>query len=157
LKNNNKAQVSLEYMVMLGVSLLIFATIIAYSMNMLGSVQSQLSVDTGYKAVEEIKEAVDFIYVHGHPSKIRRSVTVPAGVENITILDNVVKMQISTGYQLTDIYDVTKGNMTGIEFLAFVCPTEIATGRVVCRQGTYIIDLQSMPLSAEYTVNITAG
>jgi uncharacterized protein (UPF0333 family) len=152
LKNKNKGQVSLEYMVMLGVSLLIFATIIAYSLNMLGSVKSQLSVDTGYKAVEEIKEAADFIYVHGHPSKIRRSVSVPAGVENISIDGHVVRIQVSTGYQVTDIYDVTKGNMTATEFLAFVCPP--AGG---CRQGTYIIDLQSMPLSSNYTVNITAG
>ena len=155
MKNKNKGQVSLEYMVMLAVSLLIFATIIAYSLNMLGSVKSQLSVDTGYKAVEEIKEAADFIYVHGHPSKIRRSVSIPEGVENISIQDNVVRIKVSTSYSVTDIYDVTKGNMTALDFLAFVCPN--VGGRVVCRQGTYIVDLQSMPTSGAYTVNITAG
>lgn len=149
----NTGQASLEYMVMLGVSLLIFAAIIAYSINMLGNVRSQLSVDSAYKAVEEIKEASDFIYVHGHPSKIRRNIRIPGNIENITVDGSLVKLRISSTNSFTDIYDITKGNMTATDALGFIC--QVSGGSIVCREGNYILNFESM--ESGYTVNITAG
>lgn len=146
---NIKGQASLEYMVMLGISLLIFAAIIGFSMNMVNNVKNQLGVDTAYKAVEEIKEASDFIYVHGHPSKIRRNVQIPSGVENITISGSLVKMSISTGESYTDIYDVIKGNVTADGAVGFMCRNE------ECKGGTYVLDFES--LESGYSLNISAG
>lgn len=138
-------------MVMLAISLLIFAAIIGFSMNMVNNVKSQLGVDSAYKAVEEIKEASDFIYVHGHPSKIRRNIQIPSSIEGITVSNNLVKMSISTGESYSDIYDLTKGNITADSAIAFICRGESNA----CQGGTYILDFESM--ESGYSLNISAG
>jgi uncharacterized protein (UPF0333 family) len=145
----NSGQASLEYMVMLAISLLIFAAIIAFSLGMVTNVKSQLNVDSAFKAVQEIKEASDFIYVHGHPSKIRRTVRIPQGVENITISNNLIRISVSTGSSFTDIYDISKANITANDALTFICSNG------VCREGNYILNLESM--ESGYDVNITSG
>lgn len=147
----NKAQSSLEYMVMLALSLIIFAAIITFSMTMLGSVRSQLSTDSAYKAVEEIKESADFIYVHGDPSKIRRTIRIPANVENVTLNGSLIMLSISVGQGITDIYDISKGNITADDAVNnYLCVNS------TCREGNYPLNFQSID-STGYNVNITAG
>jgi uncharacterized protein (UPF0333 family) len=145
----NRGQASLEYMVMLAISLLIFAAIIAFSLTLINNVKSQLGVDSAFKAVEEIKEASDFIYVHGHPSKIRRNVRIPSGIDNVTISGNIIRLSVSTGPSYTDIYDVSKANITADRVVDFICSNG------VCKEGNYVFNLESM--ESGYDVNITAG
>ncbi len=138
-------------MVMLAISLLIFAAIIAFSLSLVNNVKSQLGVDSAFKAVEEIKEASDFIYVHGHPSKIRRNVRIPSGIDNMTISGNIIKLSIMTGNSYTDIYDISKANITATDAVNFVCLNG------VCREGNYIFNMESMESPPGYDVNITHG
>lgn len=138
---------------MLAISLLIFGAILFVAIGMITESTSQLGVDSAFKAVEEIKEAVDFIYVHGHPSKIRINVRIPSNIENISIAENLIKMSISTGQSYTDIYDIAKGNITADDAIDFMCP-EISGGRA-CREGTYVLNVES--LETGYDVNITRG
>lgn len=146
----NKAQASLEYMVMLAISLLIFGAILYVVMNMLTSSTSQRGIDSAFKAVEEIKEAADFVYVHGHPSKVMRKVRIPSNIENISIAENLIRISISTGISYTDVYDLSRANITAKDTIDFICPLE--TGRY-CREGTYILNVESMETG--YDVNIT--
>jgi hypothetical protein len=111
-----------------------------------------LGVDAAFKAVEEIKEASDFIYVHGHPSKIRRNVRIPPNVENVTFSENLIKISIETGPSYTDIYDVTKSNVTAKEALDFICPPP----EYACKGGNYVLNLESLD-EGGYSVNISAG
>jgi len=152
----NTGQASIEYMVMMAVSLLIFAAILGFSLNMFSGVRSELAVGSSFKAVQEIKEAADFIYVHGHPSKIRRNVQLPSNIENLTIQDKLIKIRIMAGKGMfTDIYDVAKGNITALEALDYMCPTNFGTK--TCNEGNFILNMESMEASTGYAVNITAG
>jgi len=137
----NKAQASVEYMVTLAISLLIFGAILFVAIGMITESGSQLGVDSAFKAVEEIKEAADFIYVHGHPSKIKINVHIPSNIENISIAGNLIKMSISTGQSYTDIY--------ADDAIDFMCSGG------VCRGGTYVLNVES--LETGYDVNITRG
>jgi len=138
-------------MVMLALSLIIFAAIITFSMTMLSGVRSQLATDSAFKAVEEIKESSDFIYVHGHPSKIRRNVRIPSNVENITLNGSLIKMTVSTGQSYTDIYDITKANITASDAMSYLCKGS------VCREGNYLLNVESIDSSTGYNVNISAA
>jgi len=137
-------------MVMLALSLIIFAAIITFSMTMLSGVRSQLATDSAFKAVEEIKESADFIYVHGHPSKIRRNVRIPSNVENVTLDGSLIKITVSTGQSFTDIYDITKGNITAADAMSYLCSGGI------CREGNYLLNVESLD-STGYNVNISAA
>jgi hypothetical protein len=137
-------------MVMLALSLIIFAAIITFSMTMLSGVRSQLASDSAFKAVEEIKESADFIYVHGHPSKIRRNVRIPANVENVTLNGSLIRISVSTGQSYTDIYDITKANITAVDAMSYLCYGG------VCREGNYLLNVESID-STGYNVNISAA
>ena len=151
----NKAQSSLEYMVMLALSLIIFAAIITFSMTMLSGVRSQMASDSAFKAVEDIKESADFIYVHGDPSKIRSSIRIPSNVENITIEGSLIMISISSGQSTTDVYDISKGNITATDAINYLCPTQGLSG-TGCREGDYLLNFQSID-SSGYNVNISAA
>lgn len=140
-------------MIMLALSLIIFAAIITFSMSMLSGVRSQLASDSAFKAVEEIKESADFIYIHGHPSKIRRNVRIPANVENITLEGNIIRITVSTGQSTTDIYDITKANITASDALSYLCSSG------VCREGNYLLNFESIDAidPTSYNVNITGA
>ncbi len=140
----NLGQASLEYMVMLGISLTIFAAILYLTTVLISSSTSQIGVDSALRSVERIKEAADFIYIHGHPSKTRINVQVPSNIEDISIQNHVVKFRIYAGLGYTDIYDVTKGNLTSN--LEAICYGGY------CREGYYVLNVESTDLGV---INIT--
>lgn len=143
-----RGQASLEYMVMLALSLGIFASILYVTNSLITSSSTQIGADAAFRAVEGIKEASDFIYTHGHPSKTQINVRIPSNIENISIGNKIVRIGISSGLSYTDIYDVTRGNMTSD--LSVICPS----GN--CREGYYVLNVESMnPALGGYDVNIT--
>lgn len=135
---------------MLAISLLIFGAILFVSVNLVNKYTSQMAVDNVFRAVEEIKEATNFVYVHGHPSKIRIKTHIPSRIENISIRGNLIKMSVSTGQSYTDVYDITKANVTADDAIGFICSGG------VCREGYYVLNVASLDAGlAGYDVNIT--
>lgn len=136
-----KAQASLEYMIMLAISLTIFSAVIYVTSILITSSSLQVGVDAAQRAVEKLKTAADFVYVHGHPSRTEVNVYIPPNVENVTILDtnNSVVVRVSVGEGYTDIYSVTKGKIRGD--LSFVN-----------KEGYYVFRVESV---SNEDINIT--
>lgn len=143
-----KAQASLEYMVMLAISLGIFAAILYVSTFLISTSTTQVSLDTAFRAVQTIREASDFIYIHGHPSKIQTQIRIPTNVEEIKIANRSVKLSITSYNSYTDIYEVTKGNLTSD--ISLICPTPRS-----CKSGNYVFVFESLAPGMGYDVNIT--
>ncbi|HIE33787.1 MAG TPA: hypothetical protein EYP86_01445 [Candidatus Altiarchaeales archaeon] len=144
----SKSQASLEYMTMIALSLVIFLGVLYVATTMMTTSSIQISVDTAYRAVQGIKEGADFIYVHGHPSKIQSNIRIPSNVENISIHDQVIRMRLSLGDAYTDVYAVAKGNLnSSVE--SNICTTE------ACSEGNYIFVFNSMDPATGYDVSIT--
>ncbi|OYT27474.1 MAG: hypothetical protein B6U97_01490 [Candidatus Altiarchaeales archaeon ex4484_96] len=144
----NKAQVSMEYMVVLGISLAVVVSVLLVVNNMINSSTTKVSISSAYTAMEGIREAADFIYVTGHPSKIQKSVFVPTGVAEAEIDDRVVRFRVEVASPIdssyTDIYAVTKGEMTGVICLG------------PCHEGNYKLIFESIdPQLGLEDVNIT--
>ncbi len=134
-------QASLEYMIILALSLIVFSSIL-YVTNILISTSSvQVGVDAAYRAVDKLRDASDFIYVHGHPSRTEISVYIPPNIEGMDILDsnNSIRARVSVGQSYTDIYGVTKGQVFG----------NLST---VGKEGYYLFRVES---TSESSINIT--
>ncbi|MFH1721308.1 MAG: hypothetical protein ABH950_01745 [Candidatus Altiarchaeota archaeon] len=149
-KKNNSGQASLEYMIMLALSLAVFSAILYVSSGLLNNSTTQIGVDAASRGVTQIKEAADFIYVHGHPSKTQVNVYVPPNIENVEIDNQTISFRVSVGMAYTDVYAITKGNIT-----AEVCPNDQSCMKT--NQGYYLLNVESLddpgnPLDA---VNIT--
>jgi len=142
-----KAQVSLEYMIMLGISLVVLVAVLLVVNNMINTSTIQVSVSSASTAVEGIREAADFIYVTGHPSKIQKSIFIPNNVVKTTITGKTILFRLAIGStkgsSYTDIYAITKGNLTGS-----ICSDE-------CHEGNYILVFESVDPRKGLDVNIT--
>lgn len=135
-----KAQASLEYMVMLALSLGIFAAILYVVSTLLSTSSIQIGIDSSIRASNRMREAADFVYVHGHPSKMQINVYIPPNVEEVSILDNkTINIKVSIKNAYTDIYDMAKGNIAG----------DIST---MAREGYYVVSVES---NEDNTINIT--
>jgi hypothetical protein len=126
-----KAQSSLEYIIMLAISLGVF-TVILYVINtMVSSSSSQIGTDAAFRAVEEIKEGVDFVYVHGDPSKTQVSIYIPPNIQSISVNVKEISIRLDVLPSYTDIYSIAKANIT-------------ATGLAsITHEGYYLLDIES--------------
>ena len=138
---DSKAQASLEYMVMLALSLAVFTAIIYATSILITTSSIQVGVDSTQRAVDKVKTAADFIYVHGHPSRTEINVYIPPNIENFSLLDtnNSIRATVSVGDTNTDIYGVTKGNVYG----------DLSA---VNKEGYYLLRVES---TSEDSINIT--
>ncbi|MBD3260290.1 MAG: hypothetical protein GF334_01210 [Candidatus Altiarchaeales archaeon] len=109
-----KGQASLEYMVMLGLSLGVFAAILYFSSTLIASTSAQIGVDSAFRAVNHMQESSDFIYIHGYPSKTQINVYIPPSVEDVTIFNNnSINVRVGVGEYYTDVHGVTRGLVQG--------------------------------------------
>jgi len=134
-----KSQASLEYMVMLALSLGIFVAILYVATSLISTASSHIGIDSAYRAVQEIREKADFIYIHGHPSKTQSNVYISPSVENVSINGKTVRIRVSVDHSYTDIYAITKGQLTG----------DLSS---IKREGYYVLNIESTPNDL---VNIT--
>ena len=136
-----RAQASLEYMVMLALSLIIFSAIVYGTSILISSSSMQVGVDSAQRAVEKLKSSADFVYIHGFPSRTEVNVYIPPNIENLTILgtNNSVMARVSVGETYTDIYGVTKGKIYG----------DLSD---VNKEGYYVFRVES---TSEDSINIT--
>ena len=133
-------QASLEYMVMLALSLAIFSAILYVTSSLISTSSAQVGVDSAYRAVEKLRDSSDFIYVHGHPSKTQVNVYIPPNVEEVSILNNnTFKMRIGIGASYTDIYSVAKGRVYG----------DLSD---IIREGYYVFKVES---SSDTEINVS--
>ena len=102
-------------MIMLAISLMIFSAVLYVTSSLINPSSSQVGLDSAYRAVDKMRAAADFVYVHGHPSRTEINVYIPPNIENLTIRDtnNSICASVSVGENYTDIYGVTKGKVYG--------------------------------------------
>ncbi|RLI93873.1 MAG: hypothetical protein DRO90_02975 [Candidatus Altiarchaeales archaeon] len=131
---------------MLALSLIIFVGILYIATTLITTSSIQVNVDAAYRAVQDIKESADFIYVHGHPSRIQTNIRIPSNVENITLNNKLIRLRVSVGSMYTDIYAIARGNITSN---LGICSSGI------CREGNYLFVFTSTDPATGYDVNIT--
>ncbi len=140
MREKKAGQASLEYMVMLALSLGVFSAILYVTSTLIATTNAQVGVDSAYRAVEKIRDSTDFIYVHGHPSRTQVNVYIPPNIEQISVLNNnTISIRVGIGPSYTDIYSVSKGQVFG----------NLSN---VGREGYYVFRIES---SSDIEINIT--
>ncbi len=131
-----KAQVSMEYMMVVGFSLLMIMPIIAiYGMER-QSINNQVNAKQAGNIAKKIVDSAETVYYLGKPAKTTLKVYMPSNVERIEINNREIVFKVRVGKLLTDIVGTSQVNMTG----------NLSTG-----QGIQYIDIAA----DNYVVNIT--
>lgn len=110
-----KAQASIEFFMVVSVAFLIFSAVI-YSIN-LSMIQSDktLTLASSQRAVQQLKMFSDMAFYHGNPSEFTAYVHIPKGAVNFSAANKTIMIRIQTN-PYTDVYAITKGNLTPVNF-----------------------------------------
>jgi len=125
---------------MLALSLGIFAAMLYVVSTLVTSSGVQIGLDAAIRASNKMREAADFVYVHGHPSKTQVNVYIPPNIERVDILDNkTFNLRLAVRDSYTDVYDIAKGTILG-------------NMSAMRQEGYYVVSVES---NSDNTINVT--
>ncbi len=107
----NKAQAALEYMMIVGMVLLILVPIVLYAYQ-----QNEISIRTSQArlAASQISSAADSLHAQGPGAKTFIDVFLPSGYGSQSYASgNTIDLKIQTPAGMNDIIEITKANLTG--------------------------------------------
>ena len=100
-KLNNYAQISMEYIIILGFVMFVIIGVLGVALFYSGSVKDQIRITQVNNFAEKVVSTAETVYYYGEPSKSTISVYLPENVKNITIIDNelFISTQVSSGLE----------------------------------------------------------
>lgn len=108
-----KAQTSLEYILIVGFSLLVVGVLWTTSVSDMDNTQWELNLASAKNSVNRIANTADIAYVHGSPTQIYLSVDFPSNIENVYIQGNSVTLELRWKGFLRNISAYSDTNLTG--------------------------------------------
>lgn len=103
----------MEYLILTGFTMLILAILLVAAYTKISGSEKQVDIDSTEKAVNRMKEAVDFAYIHGYPTKLTISVYLPPDLDSAhSFIDNrTIDLAINIAGEHTDVWRSTKGEV----------------------------------------------
>ena len=106
-----KTQVSVEYLIIVGIALLLLTPMILYATSLLSSSKKELRINLAEDTVKSLAEAADWVYSLGPPSRMELTIYVPEKVNETLIEDHTILMKLED--YPSPISTSTKANVTG--------------------------------------------
>ena len=107
------AQVSMEYLVIVGFVLLITAPLIIIFYEHTATTNDQVITSQSDKIAKKIVDNAESVYYLGEPSKTRIKVYMPNNVEEIILQDYEVVFKVKTNSGISDIAHTSNVNISG--------------------------------------------
>ena len=108
-----KAQVALEYMIIVAIVVAFVIPVWAYLSTVQTQTGMELSISYAKNAVKKIADAADLVYSQGPPARINILVYIPASVEYASITNGTIKLGIRTTAGVSDIFAVSRAELNG--------------------------------------------
>ena len=105
-----KGQEAVEYLAIIIVMLLIVGIIFVYALDLS---QRTVMIEQTRNAVKTLANSADLVYAAGPGSKIYAEIELPANLEEQILGENEIGYRLKMGDNLTDIYEVTRAQVTG--------------------------------------------
>jgi uncharacterized protein (UPF0333 family) len=108
-----KAQAAMEYLVLTGFTMLILMILLVTAYTKIADTEKQIDLDATERAVLRLKEAADFVYIHGHPTKLEISAYLPGDIErNESFISNsTINFAVRSKAGHTDVWRSTRGEV----------------------------------------------
>ena len=131
-----KAQISIEYIIIVGFVTFILIGILSLALIYSGSIKDRIKLVQVNNFANKVLSTAETVFYHGEPSKATISVYLPEGVSNITVIGNTLYIETQTS--------------AGIEKNGFVSKVPI-TGNITTSPGIKRLEFTA----EETTVSIT--
>ena len=110
---NSKVQVAFEYFIIAGMVLAMLLIMWAYLAGVQQSTAEQLSLSYARNSAYKIAGIADMVYAQGPPASIGTTIYIPQGVVSIQLRNLEINFRVRTSAGITDVYALTKANLTG--------------------------------------------
>jgi len=103
----------MEYLVLTGFMMLILSVLLVAAYLKIGQSQKHFDIDSAERAINELKRAADFVYIHGHPTKLTISIYLPMDMDpdHSYIENNTINIAMRVGDSYTDVWRRTRGQV----------------------------------------------
>jgi uncharacterized protein (UPF0333 family) len=137
-----KGQAAMEYLVLTGFTLVVLSILLVASYLHVSDSEKQLNIDSAERAVTKLQSAIDFVYIHGHPTKLEVHVYFPPDIQSAYVSNSTVNLAMGTTEGYTDIWRSTIGE-------ADWDVTDITEMPV--HEGYYVLVVESTDFDSEYS------
>jgi len=108
---NSKGQVATEYLMLVGICLLIIAGVSGYAFT---QYQDTISSSQTKEAILGIKEAVNNVYALGNGNALIIKISIPNNISSFTASENALRITTSTFGSLVESTEVVDTNVSGV-------------------------------------------
>jgi hypothetical protein len=108
-----KAQVALEYLIIVSFALLVLVPYVLYLNDLSQSYSETNKLTVARNSVDKLGRNVDWVYSQGEGAKIETEILVPDGVESIEFLNNTIVWKVRTTAGVSDVFYTAVTNVTG--------------------------------------------
>lgn len=108
-----KAQVAVEYLIIVSLALMILIPYVLYLNDLSQSYSETNRLTVARNSIDKIGRNVDWVYSQGEGAKMETEILVPEGVESIQFLNKTILWKVRTSAGISDVYYTTITNVTG--------------------------------------------
>ena len=108
-----KAQVAIEYMVIISVAFIILIPLIIYGNDLLRIYNDDARISITRNTVDKLGKGIDWVYSQGKPAKLSSRIFIPEGITNVSIENKTIILKIKTSGGISDIYYTTVASLNG--------------------------------------------
>jgi len=108
-----KSQVSIEFLIIVGIALLILIPVMIYANETISATRDELKISLARNAVNRIGEASEWVATQGSPAKTTIRVFIPEGVREIDLTGKTITIKLNAESGLRDIYRDTLTDLNG--------------------------------------------
>jgi uncharacterized protein (UPF0333 family) len=130
---NPKAQIAMEYMIIVLIVLLFITPAWLYLQQVKGETSDQMGLSYAKNSVTRLAESADMVYSQRLGAKMKISVFVPANVQEVNMTGDTVNMRVLTSNGLVDVWSSSMAQLNGT-----IPATEGLYWVVVEAMGSYV-------------------
>ena len=144
-----KGQAAIEYLILTGFMLLILVILLIAAYSRMSGTEMQVDTDASERAVLRLQEAADFVYIHGHPTKLTIQVYFPNNLlaSETFIGNNTINLAMFNRVSHSDVWATTRGDV-GWDLAG--------TSNMPTREGYFVLVVESTDPQGIYngTINV---
>jgi len=108
-----KAQVALEYLIIVSVALIIIIPLALYANELFYGYREDTRITLAKNAVKKLGENSDWVYSQGEPAQLTIEVYIPDGIAQISLDNNTILFKVKTSSGISNVYYTTIAPLNG--------------------------------------------
>ena len=108
-----KAQVAVEYMIIVGFAIMVLIPYILYLNDLTTNYSTEKRLALAKNCVDKLGETIDWVFSQGEGAKTKIELLIPDGTESIQFINKTIILKIRTSSGISDVSYTAVANITG--------------------------------------------